>query len=233
MSGDARYEERSPLLNGAERASGENREDQTLKQDDDEVPLAGEKSMKQLLTIMTAVWLSIFFAALDTTIIATLTTPISSEFESLSLLSWLATSYLIANAATQPLFGKLTDIFTRRWGLLFSNFFFCAGCLMCGFAQSEWVIILGRVVSGIGGGGLPAIATFVTSDLIPLRQRGLWQGYGNIVYGVGMAMGGVYGGLLNDTIGWRWAFLLQIPFMIVSGILVYLFRRHTGQAIRY
>ncbi len=157
---------------------------------------------------------------LDTTIIATLTTPISSEFKSLSLLSWLASSYLIANAACQPVAGKLTDIFSRRTGLIFSNVFFGAGCLICGLARNEWVMITGRVVSGIGGGGLTAISTFVSSDLVPLRRRGIWQGYGNVVFGLGMSVGGVVGGWFNDTVGWRWAFLMQVPFTVVSGLLV-------------
>ncbi|KMU74306.1 hypothetical protein CISG_04655 [Coccidioides immitis RMSCC 3703] len=73
----------------------------------------------------------------------------------------------------------------------------------------------------MGGGGLTAIATFVTSDLVPLRKRGLWQGIGNICYGVGSGLGGVFGGWVNDTWGWRWAFLVQIPFIVVSTVLVW------------
>lgn len=156
----------------------------------------------------------------DTTIIATLTTPISSQFKSQSLLSWLASAYLIANAACQPLAGKLTDIFSRRRGLIFSNVFFGVGCLICGLARNEWEMVAGRVVSGVGGGGLTAISTFVSSDLVPLRRRGLWQGYGNVVFGLGMSSGGFVGGLLNDSLGWRWAFLIQLPFIVVSGLLV-------------
>ena len=114
--------------------------------------------------------------AKDSTIVATLSAPISSSFDSLSLLSWLATAYLIANAACQPLSGKLTDIFSRRYGLVFSNVFFAVGTLICGLAQSQGVIIAGRVIAGIGGGGLSCISTFVGSDLIPLRKRGVWQG---------------------------------------------------------
>ncbi len=79
--------------------------------------------------------------------------PISSEFKSLSLLSWLATSYLIANAACQPLSGRLTDIFGRGPGLLFSNLAFAAGNLVCGLAKDEYTIIIGRVVAGIGEAG--------------------------------------------------------------------------------
>jgi MFS family permease len=128
---------------------------------------------------------------LDITIVATLTGPISSSFNSLSLFSWLATAYLISNAACQPLSGRLTDIFGRKAGLIFSNLVFAAGNLICGLAQRQWTIILGRVIAGIGGGGLTAISTFVASDLIPLRKRGVWQGVGNICFGVGSGLGGV------------------------------------------
>ena len=186
-----------------------------------EAPVADEPTTRELLAVMGGIFIGVFFAALDTTIVATLTAAISSDFDSLSLLSWLATGYLISNAACQPLSGKLTDIFGRRAGLIFSNVFFGAGTLICGLAQSEWVIISGRVIAGIGGGGLTAISTFVTSDLVPLRRRGVWQGYGNIVFGLGMGLGGTFGGWVNDTIGWRWAFLIQIPFIIISTLMVW------------
>ncbi|KAL2811499.1 MFS general substrate transporter [Aspergillus granulosus] len=179
-----------------------------------------EPSTKRLLLVLGSIWLGVFLAALDSTIVATLTGPISSSFNSLSLLSWLATAYLISNAACQPLSGRLTDIFSRKAGLIFSNVVFAIGNLICGLAQSEWTIILGRAVAGIGGGGLTAIATFVTSDLVPLRRRGVWQGIGNICFGLGSGLGGVFGGWIHDTLGWRWAFLIQVPFVVVSTILV-------------
>lgn len=149
-----------------------------------------------------------------------MTTPISNSFNSFTLVSWLASGYLIANAALQPLSGKLTDIFGRRSGLVFSNIFFGAGNLICGLAQSESTIIIGRVVAGIGGGGLTAISTFIGSDLVPLRRRGVWQGFGNICYGLGMGVGGVFGGWINDVWGWRKAFLIQVPLVVVSCVLV-------------
>ncbi|KAJ5720417.1 uncharacterized protein N7483_008351 [Penicillium malachiteum] len=183
-------------------------------------PEPEEVSTKELIIILGSIWVGVFLAALDTTIVATLSAPISSSFNSFSLLSWLATSYLISNAACQPLSGRLTDIYSRRWGLVFSNVFFALGNLICGLAKTQGTIILGRVVAGIGGGGLTAISTFVTSDLVPLRKRGIWQGIGNICYGAGSGLGGVFGGWINDTLGWRWAFLLQIPFLLVSCVLV-------------
>jgi MFS family permease len=188
-----------------------------------EVIVAEEPSTRRLLIIIGSMWIGCYFAALDTSIVATLTGPISSEFNSQSLLSWIATGYLIANAACQPLSGKLTDIFSRRYGAIFSNVFFCIGTLICGLAPNAATIIAGRVIAGIGGGGLTCIGTFVTSDLVPLRRRGIWQGWGNLVFGAGMGSGGLIGGLFADNLSWRWAFLFQIPFIIVSTVLVWIY----------
>jgi MFS family permease len=81
-------------------------------------------------------------------------------------------------------------------------------------------MIAGRVVAGMGGGGLMAISTFVASDLVPLRKRGIVQGIGNLSYGVGAGLGGVFGGYVNDAWGWRYAFLAQVPASIASGLVV-------------
>ncbi|KAL3470749.1 major facilitator superfamily domain-containing protein [Aspergillus californicus] len=205
----------------AETAGNEPASEQTPLLGDRQTPVETEEhSTKRLLLVLGSTWVGVFLAALDSTIVATLSGPISSSFNSLSLFSWLATAYLVSNAACQPLAGRLTDIFSRKAGLIFSNVVFAAGNVICGLAQSEWTIVLGRVVAGIGGGGLTAIATFVTSDLIPLRRRGVWQGIGNICFGVGGGLGGVFGGWINDTLGWRWAFLIQVPVIVVSTVLV-------------
>lgn len=183
--------------------------------------LPEEISTTRLVTILASIWVGVFLGALDSTIIATLSAPISNSFNSLSLLSWLASAYLIANAACQPLSGRLTDIFSRRTGLVVSNILFALGNLICGLATDEWTMILGRVVAGMGGGGLMTISTFVGSDLVPLRKRGIFQGFGNLCFGAGAGLGGIYGGWVNDVWGWRYAFLSQVPFVIISGILVF------------
>ncbi|KAL9098981.1 MAG: hypothetical protein Q9163_005449 [Psora crenata] len=221
--------EQSPLLGdveaphdeGAATAAGVSPANGVSGSCDDEVPILDEPTTRELLFVMAGTWLGSFLAAVDSTIIATLTAPISASFNSLSLLSWLASAYFIANAALQPLAGRLTDIFSRRWGLVFSNILFAAGNLICGLAQDEWVMIFGRVIAGCGGGGLTAISTFVASDLVPLRRRGVWQGLGNIMYGVGAGLGAVLGGWINDVWGWRKAFLLLVPLTLVSGTMVF------------
>ena len=227
MASTGQPSETSPLLGNGKSSSSNGScetavaDDATPDAQDDAVPLPKEPSTSQLLIVMGSIWFGSFLAALDGTIIATLSASISASFNSLSLLSWLASAYFIANAALQPLSGRLTDIFSRRTGLIFSNIFFGAGNLICGLAETEAVMIFGRVVAGMGGGGLNAISTFVASDLIPLRRRGVWQGFGNICFGAGAGLGGVFGGWINDTFGWRKAFLVLVPLTAISGTGVF------------
>ena len=135
----------------------------------------------------------------------------------------MGSTYLIALAVVQPLSGKLTDIFGRRAGLLFSCVFFAIGNAICGAARSKSIIILGRAAAGIGGGGLNSISTYVGNDLIPLRSRGLVQGLGMVTYGAGIGLGGVVGGSINEIWGWRWAFLILVPFTVLTALGVWLF----------
>lgn len=229
--------ERTPLLNQPDLRRAPTDGDFWVHHEDEEAPLTKppysppssssdieeaiiveEPPLTRLILVMGTAWFGVFLGALDTTIIATLSAPISSEFNSLSLLSWLATAYLISNAACQPVAGRLTDIFGRGPGLVFSNLLFALGNLLCGLATNHYVMILGRVVAGIGGGGMISIATFLSSDLTPLRKRGIMQGIANLWFGAGAMLGAIVGGLLNDhtAIGWRLAFLIQVPPALLS-----------------
>ncbi|KAL2260004.1 hypothetical protein VTK26DRAFT_6126 [Humicola hyalothermophila] len=207
----------SPNANDNGPSSPAEEDEETLP-----VPLQPLHPFRLALTLGAA-YVGVFLGALDSSIMATLSAPIASEFRSLSLLSWLATAYLVANATFQPLSGRLTDIFGRGPGLVFSNAMFAAGNLVCGLARDGGAMIAGRVVAGIGGGGLMSISTFLASDLVPLKQRGVVQGVGNIAYGSGAMLGGVLGGFINDTSSWGWrlAFLIQVPVIVVSGFLVW------------
>lgn len=218
-------DERSPLLNhqnghpsNADEALEAQADQEQREHDVGVTPLADEPSTRRLLVTMSSLWCGTFFAALDATIVATLSGPITSSFNSGTLFSWIASGYLIANAAIQPLSGKLTDIYGRRAGFACASIFFAVGTLICGLATEGWVMILGRVIAGSGGGCLNTVSTFVASDLIPLRKRGVWQGFGNIVFGTGMSLGGIFGGYIHDTLGWRYAFYIQVPFIVVSGL---------------
>lgn len=159
----------------------------------------------------------------DSTITITISSTIAADFHSLALISWLGSAYLIALASTQPMSGKLTDVFGRRSGFIFSLILFGCGNLFCGLATTKAMIVLGRVVAGIGGGGINSISTFIASDFIPPRRRGMWHGIGMVMYASGSGLGGVFGGLINEIWGWRSAFLALTPLTVLSGLGVTLF----------
>ncbi|KAK9238856.1 major facilitator superfamily domain-containing protein, partial [Lipomyces kononenkoae] len=112
------------------------------------------------------------------TIVATLLSRIASEFNELRSVSWIATGYLIAQAAVMPTYGKLSDIFGRSQ----ANVLFGVGSVLCGLAPNLWFLVFARVVAGTGGGGLTSLSAITLSDIVPLRQRGLLQGVGKIIY---------------------------------------------------
>lgn len=174
----------------------------------------------QLYTVILSLFMAAFLAALDTTVVTTLLTVIASDLNAIANISWIATAYLLSCAAFQPLFGKLSDIFGRKIPLLLCCFFFAVGCFIC-VTDSLPMLVLGRFITGWGGSGLTTLGTITLSDLIPLRERGLYQGMANIFFGLGAASGGIVGGAVADWLGWRYVFVLQIPLAAAVGLSIW------------
>ncbi|KAH8700836.1 EF hand domain protein [Talaromyces proteolyticus] len=177
-------------------------------------------SANQLKYIFGAISIGVFLSAADQTIIVASYGKIGSDLNALNLTSWIATSYFLTLTSFQPLYGKLSDIFGRKPCLLFAYVIFGTGNLFCGLAQDINQLIAARVYQGIGGGGMTTVVSILMSDIIPLRDRGLWQGIINIIYATGSGLGAPLGGILADYIGWRWAFIAQVPLCLVAFILV-------------
>ncbi|KAJ5656087.1 Major facilitator superfamily domain general substrate transporter [Penicillium longicatenatum] len=183
------------------------------------VPIQEDPQVKPaVIAAIVSTWIATFLAAADSTITSTLSATIAYEFGSLTLVSWLGSGYLIGLTATQPLSGKLSDIFGRRVTFCVASGLFTIGNLICGFSHSKIVLVTARVITGIGGGGCISTATFIASDNIPLHRRGIWQGVGAVVYTSGMGLGAVIGGAVNDAAGWRWAFIGIAPVSLVAGL---------------
>lgn len=185
------------------------------------------------IVVFLALYFGVFIAALDGTIVTALLSHIASELNELPRIQWIATGYLVSSAAFQPLYGKISDIFGRKCVLIFCNLMFGLGCLMCGLSQTLGQLVAGRVVSGIGGGGMLSLSTIAISDLVPLRQRGIFQGFGNIAFGLGAGVGGVFGGLVSASLGWRTAFNLQVPAILLSNLLVAWFAPETSPGLTF
>jgi len=187
---------------------------------DVETTLANKFSRVEICWILAGLWSAVFLGALDGTIVATLMTPIGSHFNKSNQSSYIGTSYLLSVCCFTPLYGRLSDIIGRKGAMLLALSLFGSGTIFCGLAPSMEALIVARAVAGMGGGGVMTVASITVSDLIPLKQRGLYQGMANILYGLGAGLGGPLGGWMNDALGWRSAFLLQTPVLTFSFILV-------------
>lgn len=128
--------------------------------------------------------------------------------------------YFITLTSFQPLYGKMSDIFGRKSALLFGYAIFGIGCLFCGLARNMNELIAARAFSGIGGGGMTTVVSILMSDIVPLRERGTWQGIINIIFASGAGCGAPLGGVLADLVNWRWAFLAQFPLCVAAFVCV-------------
>ncbi|KAJ6079316.1 hypothetical protein N7467_009069 [Penicillium canescens] len=217
--------ETSPLLGSSNGTVSngtipDNNVESGVSTQDEQVKEPFPDAQKQLKYIVPAISLGIFLSAADQTIIMASYGQIGSDLKSLNLTSWIATSYFLTLTSFQPLYGKLSDIFGRKPCLLFAYAIFGIGCLFCGLARNINELIAARVFQGIGGGGMTTVVSILMSDIVPLRDRGVWQGVINIIYATGSGTGAPLGGILADYIGWRWAFLAQFPICIVAFIAV-------------
>ncbi|EGR52805.1 uncharacterized protein TRIREDRAFT_53475 [Trichoderma reesei QM6a] len=161
-----------------------------------------------------AIGVGVYLVAVDQLLAVATYAKIGSELNALNNTSWIATAF-------QPLYGKLSDIFGRKACLLFAYAVFGIGCLGCGLAQSMTQLCLARAVAGIGGGGMSSVVSILFSDIVPLQERGVWQGYINVVYAAGTSTGGPLGGLFADSLGWRWSFMIQAPLCLIAWVSVY------------
>ncbi|KAK9449736.1 major facilitator superfamily domain-containing protein [Limtongia smithiae] len=212
-------DESAPLISNDSNRSDSATPDQELGLSDDQLVEEIEEeelSSRALVMVFLSLYVGVFLGALDSTIVATLLAHIASEFNEFRSISWIATGYMISVAASQPLYGKISDIFGRKAMLIFANCAFGIGSVLCGLAPNMWFLVFARVIAGIGGGGLMSLTSITLSDIVPLRQRGLLQGLGNILYGCGAAFGGIVGGLITEAFGWRWTFLSQVPIIMLS-----------------
>ncbi|KAI1326050.1 MFS general substrate transporter [Xylariaceae sp. FL0255] len=174
-----------------------------------------------MAALLPALAIGIFLVALDQTLTIATYGKIGTELRALNSTSWIATSYFLTLTTFQPLYGKLSNIFGRKACLLFAYAVFGLGCLGCGAARNIVQLCVARAVAGAGGGGMNVLVGILVTDLVPLRDRGVWQGYTNIVFCTGLSTGAPLGGLLADRIGWRWTFTAQFPLAIIAFVAVY------------
>src|ERR1700749_2634507 len=165
--------------------------------------------------IFVAIVLGMLLAALDQTIVATALPTIVADLGDAGHQSWVVTSYLLASTIITALAGRLGDLFGRKRVFQAAVALFVVGSALCGISQSMAMLVGARALQGLGGGAITVTATALIGEIIPLRDRGRYQGALGAVFGVTTVIGPLLGGYFTDHLSWRWAFYVNVPLSIV------------------
>jgi EmrB/QacA subfamily drug resistance transporter len=168
--------------------------------------------------------------ALDSTVVATAVPSIVKDVGGFSQFPWLFSIYLLTQAVTVPLYGKLADLVGRKPVMVFGVSVFVAGSLLCGAAWSMGTLIAARAVQGVGAGAILPMGITIIGDLYTLEERARVQGYVASVWGLASVLGPLTGGLFSEYVSWRWIFYINLPLGALA--LVALRRRFTESVER-
>ncbi len=181
-----------------------------------------EFDIRLVIPVVASVMLGILLAALDQTIVGTAMPRIVADLGGLSHYAWVFTAYMLASTVTVPIYGKLSDIYGRRWFFIGGMVLFLAGSALSGMSQSMNQLIMFRALQGLGAGAMMPIAFAIIGDVFPPSERGKWQGLTSGMFGIASIVGPTLGGWLTDNLGWRWVFYVNMPVGAIAIITAFL-----------
>jgi len=196
----------------------------TTAKDPSTVPGA-EAAKPRIIPIFVALMVAMLLSSLDQTILGTALPTIVGELDGVQHMLWVATAYILGATVVMPIYGKLGDLFGRKTIFLIALSIFIAGSIVGGFATNMELLIAGRAIQGVGGGGLMILSQAIIADVVPPRDRGKYGGFIGAVFAFSSVVGPLLGGLFTDSLTWRWAFWLNIPLGIAAIVTAAIFIR--------
>src|SRR5665647_461914 len=181
----------------------------------------GTMSHRQVLEALSGLLLGMFVAILAGTVVSTSLPRIIADLKGdQSSYTWVVTATLLATAVSTPIWGKFADLFNRKLLIQLALAIFVVGSALAGFSQDTGTLIGFRVLQGLGAGGLAALSQIIMADIISPRDRGKYAGLFGGVMALGMVGGPLLGGVVTDSLGWRWNFFIALPIAIIAIVLL-------------
>ncbi|WP_141726372.1 MFS transporter, partial [Actinacidiphila rubida] len=179
-------------------------------------------SHRQIMEALSGLLLGLFVAILSSTIVSNALPRILADIGGgQSAYTWVVTASLLAVTATTPIWGKLSDLFSKKLLIQLALVIYVIGSVVAGFATSPGMLIGCRLVQGVGAGGLSALTQVIMAAMISPRQRGRYSGYLGATFAVATVGGPLIGGVIVDsTLGWRWCFYVGVPFAVIALIVL-------------
>jgi len=181
-------------------------------------PLMNDEARKRWVFV--GIMLSIFLAAIESTVVATAMPTVVTSLGGIRIYSWVFSGFLLTQTVTMPLWGRFSDLYGRRPIYLVGLATFLAGSALSGASQNMVQLILFRMVQGLGAGALMTLGYTIIGELYGLERRARMQGYISSVWGLASLMGPWAGGVLTDHVSWRWVFYINLPFGAVAMALI-------------
>src|SRR5688572_30098000 len=172
-------------------------------------------------TITAGILVGLFLGALEATVVATAMPTVVATLGGLEIYSWVFSAYLLTSTVTVPLWGKLSDLYGRRFFYVLCVALFSVGSIACGIAQSMGQLVAFRALQGLGAGGLFSLGMTIIAELYTPVERARIQGYFSSVWGIASIAGPFIGGFLTDTLSWRWVFYVNAPFAFAAAIVIW------------
>lgn len=179
-------------------------------------PSAEPAGNRKILLVFAGLLVAMLLSSLDQTIFSTALPTIVGELNGVNHMLWVTTAYLVAATIMMPIYGKLGDLVGRKSLFIGALAIFVAGSVIGGMAGDMTTLIVARAIQGLGGGGLMILAQAIIADVVPVKERAKYMGIMGAVFGVSSVLGPLMGGWFTESIGWRWAFWINIPLGLLA-----------------